>query len=98
MEQVGLDVAGTKTRHFRDSRAQPEDSLSPRSQTDGGMAQAVRELSSAVARERDKKVARRYGWNSLADENIESEACGSIDSDDSEYLEYVRELEERYAL
>ena len=42
---VELEVAGTRTRHFRDSRAQPEDFLSPRSQTDGGMAQAVRELS-----------------------------------------------------
>ena len=45
MEQVELDVAGTRTRHLRDSRAQPEDSFSPKSQTDGGMAQAVRELS-----------------------------------------------------
>ena len=34
----------------------------------------------------------------MADESIESEACKSIDSDDSEYLEYVRELEERYAV
>ena len=50
-------------------------------------------VNSAVARERDTKVARSHGWNSLADENIESEACESIDSDDSEYLEYARELE-----
>ena len=41
-----------------------------------------------------KKVARSH---SLADENIKREACESIDSDDSEYLEYVRELEERFA-
>ena len=55
-------------------------------------------VNSAVARERDKKVARNLGWNSSADENIDSEACEPIDSDDSEYLEYVRELEERCAL
>ena len=45
VEQVELEVAGTRTRHLQGSRAQPEDSLSPRSQTDGCMAQAVRELS-----------------------------------------------------
>ena len=55
-------------------------------------------VNSAVARERDKKVARNLGWNSSAGENIDSEACEPIDSDDSEYLEYVRELEERCAL
>ena len=55
-------------------------------------------VNSAVARERDKKVARSHGWNSLAGEYMDCEACESIDSDDSEYLEYVRELEERYAV
>ena len=45
VEQVELEVAGTRTRHLQSSRAQPEDSLSPRSQTGGCMAQAVRELS-----------------------------------------------------
>ena len=34
------------TRHFQGPRAQPEDSLSPGRQVDGGMAQAVLELSS----------------------------------------------------
>ena len=43
--KLELEVAGTRTRHLQGSRAQPEDSLSPRSQTDGCMAQAVRELS-----------------------------------------------------
>ena len=82
-------MAGTRTRHFQGSRAQPKDSLSPGSQVDGGTAQAVA-ANSAATRERDKNAAHGLGWKSQASEYMDCEAC---DSDE----DFMSELENEYS-